>query len=258
MPRSRTPGFLATAFKAIEEAERITLSYFRRGAKITIKPDSTPVTEADRKAEEAIKKILHRAYPDHAVFGEEFGWLGDPNSEYVWIVDPIDGTKSFIRKIPLWGNLLALVHRSEVVLGVSNVPQQKELLWAEKGKGAFLNRKRVHVSNVSHAAEAMMSFGSLNAFRKNGLEPQLLSLLHSTHRQRAFGDLWQYHLVATGRTEAALDTGIQSFDVAPFFCIIKEAGGKVSDLFGKPFTMQISSIAATNGKLHPAVIDFFR
>jgi histidinol-phosphatase len=258
MPRSRPPGFLTTAFKAVAEAERITLSYFRRGAKITIKPDATPVTEADRKAEEAIKKILHRTYPDHAVFGEEFGWLGDPNSEYVWIVDPIDGTKSFIRKIPLWGNLLALVHRGEVVLGVSNVPHQNELLWAEKGKGAYLNRKRVQVSKISLPEEAMMSFGSLNAFRKSGLEPQLLSLLHSTHRQRAYGDLWQYHLVATGRTEAALETGIQSFDVAPFFCIIKEAGGEVSDLFGKPFTMQISSIVATNGKLHAAVLDSFR
>ena len=254
----RTPRFLTTAFKAVEEAERITLSYFRRGAKITIKPDSTPVTEADRKAEEAVKKILHRAFPDHAIFGEEFGWLGNPDSEYVWIVDPIDGTKSFIRKIPLWGNLLALVYRGEVVLGVSNVPQQKALLWAEKGKGAFLNRKRVQVSKVSRPEESMMSFGSLNAFRKNGLETQLLTLLHSTHRQRAFGDLWQYHLVATGRTEAALETGIQSFDVAPFFCIIKEAGGKASDLFGNPFTMQISSFAATNGKLHSVVTGSFK
>ena len=144
------------------------------------------------------------------------------------------------------------------MMSLSNIPLMQERLWAERGKGAFLNGKRVHVSAKRKLDESMISFGSLGAFRQRRMEPRMLSLLHACRRQRSFGDLWPYHLLASGRLEIVVEAAIKPMDVAPFVCIVREAGGRTSDLSGKPFDLQISSFVATNGNLHGPVMKYLR
>jgi histidinol-phosphatase len=248
--------FLDAAMAAIREAEKITLHYYHHPPKVSLKKDHTPVTIADRRAERAIIASLRKRFPDHQFLGEEYGQTGE--SDFLWIIDPIDGTKNFVGGIPLWGNLLALMHRGEVILGISNVPLMKERLWAEKGKGAFLNGKRVHVSSLSRLRDAMISAGSFTGFTKIGREKQIIRLLKTTSRQRSFGDLWPYHLLASGRLDIVTEAKIKIVDVAPFACIVPEAGGTITDLGGRPVQIGIKSIVATNKLLHDRTLKYFR
>lgn len=248
--------FLHVAMEAINAMERVTVDYFYKKPKPRAKADKSPVTIADISAEKAAMKVIRSHYPNHSIYGEESGHR-KTESEFTWIIDPIDGTRNFIAGIPLWGNLIALAHDDHVVLGISNVPLLNERLWAERGAGAFLNGNRVQVSSKSAMREAMVSFSSVNSFHKSRREPNLLKLLHATARQRAFGDLWPYHLLASGRLEIVIEAQIKPVDVAPFVCIIEEAGGSTSDLLGRSFSLGIRTFAATNGKLHQKVIKYF-
>lgn len=249
--------FLQVAMEAVNAMERVTVEYYYKKPKVRTKADKSPVTIADISAEKAAIKVIKKHFPNHAIFGEESGHR-KTSSEFTWIIDPIDGTRNFIAGIPLWGNLIALAHDEHVVLGISNVPLLNERLWAERGSGALLNGNRVTVSDKSSLREAMISFSSVNSFHKTKREPNLLNLLHATARQRAFGDLWPYHLLASGRLEIVIEAQIKPVDVAPFVCIIEEAGGSTSDLLGRPFSLGIRTFAATNGKLHQKVINHFR
>jgi histidinol-phosphatase len=249
--------FLNVALNAIRAAEKITLDNYRRKPRVSLKADQTPVTTADIAAEKAILKVIQKAFPDHSFFGEESGRTGR-KSDYLWIIDPIDGTKNFIAKIPLWGTLVALLHKGEVIVGVSNLPLLKEMLWAVRGKGAFLNGKKVKVSQKSELSQSMLSFGSLEAFRRNGWEKNILSLIYHTKRHRAFGDLWAYHLLAAGKLEVVIEASIKIMDVAPFDLIIREAGGLTSDMKGRKLHPKINSFVATNGKLHNKVLNYFK
>lgn len=247
--------YLAVAKKAIREASKITLGYYtRQNFSISIKKDNTPVTIADKKAEKTIIKIIKESFPDHGFWGEETG-VSKNNSEFIWIIDPIDGTKNFIAGIPLWGTLIALMHKEEVILGLSYVPLMKEMLWAEKGKGAFLNGKKVKVSNRQHLSDSMISFGSLMTFYEKKLGKNIIDLSHNCKRQRSFGDLYPYHLLAAGKIDLVVEAAIKLVDVAPFVCIIREAGGKTSDLKGGPFNSEISSFVASNGIIHQKSLD---
>lgn len=248
--------FLQVAMQAVNAAERITVDYFYKDPKVRSKADKSPVTIADIKAERAIIATVKRYFPDHAFFCEESGHIKSA-SEYTWIVDPIDGTRNFVGRIPLWGNLIALMHRDEIILGISNVPLMNERLWAVKGQGAFLNGERVRVSQKSMLRQAMISCSSMASFHKTGREEQLLKLLHATARQRAFGDLWPYHLLASGRMEIVVEGQIKSVDVAPFVRIIEEAGGATSDILGQPFSLGIRNFIATNGRLHKRAVRYF-
>jgi histidinol-phosphatase len=250
--------FLQAAQEAIATAEKITLDYYRKRPRVQFKADHSPVTAADRAAERAIVASLRKRFPDHGFFGEEYGRSSSATPEYLWLIDPIDGTKNFVDHIPLWGNLIALWHRGEIILGISNVPLMRERLWAERGKGAFLNGKRVRVSAKRRLSDSMLSFGSLGAFRERRLERRTLQLLHACRRQRSFGDLWPYHLLACGRLEIVIEAAIKPMDVAPFVCIVGEAGGHTTDLAGHPFGLQISSFVGTNGHLHDSVMECLR
>jgi len=242
--------YLSVAKKAIREASKITLDYYtKQNFSISIKKDNTPVTNADKKAEKTIIKIIKESFPDHGFWGEETG-VSRNNSEFIWIIDPIDGTKNFIAGIPFWGTLIALMHKDEVILGLSYVPLMKEMLWAEKGKGAFLNGKRVNVSNGQNLSDSMISFGSLKTFYGKKLGKNLIDLSNKCKRQRSFGDLYPYHLLAAGKIDLVVEAAIKLVDVAPFDCIIKEAGGTSSDLKGKPLDIKILSFIASNGRIH--------
>ena len=249
--------FLNVALKAVRAAEKVTLGYYHKKLRVSLKADQTPVTTADLAAEKTIIKVIRGAFPDHSFFGEESGRTGRKN-DYLWVIDPIDGTKNFIAKIPLWGTLLALMYKGEVIVGVSHLPLLKEMLWAVRGQGAFLNGKKVKVSHKPDLSQSMLSFGSLEAFRRKGWERNILSLIYHTKRHRAFGDLWAYHLLAAGKLEVVIEASIKIMDVAPFDLIVREAGGLTSDIKGRKLHPDINTFVATNGKLHNEVLDYFK
>lgn len=248
---------LDTALAAIQEAERITLHYYGRNPQVSSKADGSPVTIADKAAEKAIIATIRRTFPGHSFYGEEFG-RSKERSEYLWLIDPIDGTKNFVSQIPLWGSLLALMHNDEVILGVSHVPLMKELLWAEMGRGAFLNGRQVKVSPVRKINQSMISFSSLSSFKARRLLKRTLKLISACKRARSFGDLWAYHLLASGKLEIVAEGQIKPMDIAPFVRIIAEAGGETSDLKGKPFDLQIASFLATNGRVRGEALAYLR
>ncbi len=251
-----TKSYLKVAMNAIDRAEEICLDQYVRRPKVHTKADNTPVTIADRDSEAAMVEIIHKAFPDHGFYGEETG-DNSRNREFFWVIDPIDGTKNFIAQVPLWGNLLALVHKGKVILGVSNVPLMKERLWAEWRGGAFLNNKRVHVSATRKLESASLSYAKSVRRPHSQVDRGLFNLLDKVDRQRSFGDLWPYHLAASGRLDIVVEIGIRAYDIAPFVCIFNEAGGKTSDIGGQGFDLDIRSFVATNRLLHKPVINCF-
>jgi histidinol-phosphatase len=248
--------YLAIAQEAARKAANVTMDYYTRKLTVSIKKDRTPVTDADHAAEKIIIDTIMHKFPDHAFYGEETGRTGE-SDEFMWLIDPIDGTKNFIAEIPLWGILIALMHKGEIIVGVSYLPILGEMLCAEKGEGAFVNGENIHVSKTTKMAKGMISFGSLGAFKKAGLDQQALALIYSSHRQRSFGDLYPFHLLAEGKLEAVVEAQIRAVDVAPFVVIVKEAGGRTSDLTGKNFDLDISSFVATNGHVQAEVLSHF-
>lgn len=252
-PQAQLSYFLETALEAVRIAERIALRYWQRPSRARLKADGSPVTAADTGIERAATKLIRSRFPDHAILGEEYGRRGS-SGEYLWLIDPIDGTKNFAGKIPLWGTLIGLRYLDKIIIGVSHMPLMRETLWAATGRGARLNGKKVRVSNVRRLDQAMISFGSPGGFAKLGKEKQLLQLVTACKRQRCFGDQYPYHLVGSGRIEIALEAMIKPVDIAPFVVIIPEAGGEVSDLQGRPFSLDISSFMATNGTLQQSVL----
>jgi len=248
--------FLKTALEAIKASDDIIMSYYRGDIQVETKADMSPVTVADREAEAVIKQILSAAFPEHGFIGEEFGTdVGE--HEYQWVIDPIDGTKNFIRHIPLFGTQLALVKNGEVILGISSMPAMNELLYAEKGAGAFLNEKPIHVSDVSTLRDSMVCFGGIAHFGKIEQMTALTELLLSTARQRGIGDCYMYHLLASGRTDIVVEASINFWDIAAAVCIITEAGGQVTDMFGNPVNVDTRTVLATNGALHSETLAFF-
>jgi len=249
-------ALLDIAIKAIKAGSEVALRHYSGRVRARVKADGSPVTAADLGAERVIRELIAKQFPGHDFYGEEYGRT-NKQSEYCWLIDPIDGTKNFVDRIPLWGTLIALMKGGELILGVSHVPLMNELLWAERGKGAYLNGRRVRVSQVSQLSRGMISYGSLPAFKERRKQTALLKLIGSCRRQRSFGDLWPYHLLASGRLDIVIEAAIKPVDVAPFAIIVAEAGGMTSDIFGRPFSLEVDSFLATNGKLHREVARLF-
>ena len=248
-----------TALDAVTEAARaageIALKYYRSGFDVTIKPDLTPVTQADREAEQVIVEILRRAFPDHGFLGEEFGERG--SRERRFIIDPIDGTKNFVRRIPVWATLIALEEAGEITAGVVHNPVTGELYTARRGGGAFLNGERIRVSDVAGIGEAHLIHAGLGLLRRAGYWDGFVRLVDATDRQRGFGDYLGYALVAEGKAEIYLETDVKAWDLAPCQVIVEEAGGRFTDFAGVP-TIYSGHAFATNGVLHDAALALFR
>ena len=242
---------LAAAVEAARAAGKIALEYYRGRFDVVMKPDLTPVTQADREAEEAIVDVLARAFPSHGFLGEEFGARGprDPR----WIIDPIDGTKNFVRRIPFWATLIALEDGGEITVGVVHNPATGELYTARRGGGAHLNGARVHVSDVDDLGRAYLLHAGLKLLREAGRWEGFVRLVDATDRQRGFGDYMGYGLVAEGKADIYLETDLKPWDLAPCKLLIEEAGGRFTDLDGRP-TIYSGSALATNGRLHDAVL----
>lgn len=244
--------YLDAALEAAKKAEDVILRNFRPDLALTLKEDETPVTIADVESEKIIRDAILSRFPTHSILGEEYGGLTE-NAEYLWIIDPIDGTKNYSRNIPIFGTQIALMKEGEIILGVSNIPAMKELMYAEKGQGAFLNGNRVHVSTVSDLNEAFMAFGSVSLFDKNGLLGRLVTLGNLTRGHRNFGDSWMYHLLAQGKVDFVMEASVKIWDVAAAGAIVSEAGGIATDMAGKKLDLDTSSTLFANQNIHEKV-----
>jgi len=249
--------FLKVALKAVTYAEDIIMQYYSAGVAVETKADDSPVTIADKEAEQTIRATILAAFPDHIVYGEEGAKLVGTEDQYTWVVDPIDGTKSFIRQHGLFGTLLALFYKGEVILGVSNMPVIGELMYAEKFGGAFLNGQKVSVSNVSDFGEAYMSYGSVKYFTQAGKADALLRLAEQMRWARGVGDCWSYHLLAQGKVDVVAEAMTKIWDIAALKIIVEEAGGTMTQLDGAPIGFDSQNDLATNGTLHASVLEAF-
>jgi histidinol-phosphatase len=223
---------------------------------VTSKPDLTPVSDADTAAEQAIRRTLSRARPRDAVHGEEMGDTGwGPRR---WVIDPIDGTKNFVRGVPVWGTLIALLINDQPAVGVVSAPALGRRWWASLSGGAYAGKSlmsatAIHVSDIASVEDASLSYASISAWVEAGQGQQFVDLLRRCWRTRAYGDFWSYMLLAEGGVDIACEPELQLHDMAACSVIVTEAGGKFTDLEGRPGPHGTGAYA-TNGRLHDAVL----
>jgi histidinol-phosphatase len=243
------------AVDAARAAGGIAMRYYRGGFDVTTKPDQTPVTQADREAEQAVVETLRKAFPDHGFLGEEFGATGP--QERRWIVDPIDGTRNFVRHIPIWAVLIGLEEAGDVTAGAIYNPVTDEMYSAYRGGGAFLNGERLRVSAIAELAKATFLHAGLGIVRQAGWWPGFEKLIDGTRTQRGPGDYLGYALVASGRGEIYAELDLKPWDLAPCKIVVEEAGGRFTDFDGQP-TIYSGTTLATNGHLHDATLALLR
>ena len=247
---------LVFALELAELADAISVERFQADDLIVeTKPDQTPVTEADRAVEQALRKRIAEERPGHAVVGEEFG--ADQSGGVRWILDPIDGTKNYLRGVPVWATLIALEREGRVEVGMVSAPALHRRWWAARGEGAFVNGRRIHVSRVAELSDAVLSHASLTSWEEHGLGQQFLTLVRGCWRTRGFGDFWSHVLVAEGVVDLAVEPDVQLWDLAALQVIVEEAGGRFTDLGGTP-TPAGGSAVSSNGLLHDRVLATLR
>jgi histidinol-phosphatase len=246
--RSRYDLAVPTALRAAQ----LALSFFDNNVAVEWKKDQSPVTLADREAEQLLRKTLLGAFPDDGFLGEEFG--DHPGtSGFRWIVDPIDGTRSFVRGIPIWGTLVGLEHHAEQIAGIVVAPALCHSWRALKGDGAYRGDRRIHVSDVTELSQATMFYTNLSWFERAGKRDQFLRLAARTQNQRGYGDFWGHMLIAQGSGELMVEAGVHVWDVAAVKPIVEEAGGRFSDWDGKP-DIHRPDVVISNGKLHETAL----
>jgi histidinol-phosphatase len=246
---------LRLAHTLADAVDALTMDRFKAlDLSVETKPDLTPVTDADRSAEQLIRAQLGRTRSRDSVLGEEFGTTG--SSPRQWVIDPIDGTKNFVRGTPVWATLIALVDNGEPVVGVVSAPALGKRWWAAKGTGAYMGRslsdaKRIQVSSVADLSDASFSYSSLTGWEERGSLDGFLNLTRAVWRTRAYGDFWSYCLVAEGAVDIAAEPELNLHDMAALVPIVTEAGGRFTDLSGVDGPHGGNAIAS-NGLLHEA------
>jgi histidinol-phosphatase len=249
---------LSVALDLADQADTVTLARF--GAidlVVDTKPDLTPVSDADRAVETTLRETLARVRPDDSVLGEEFGGSTSFSGRQ-WIIDPIDGTKNFVRGVPVWASLIALLDDGVPQVGVISAPALQRRWWAAGGAGAFATfgdapARRISVSSVAELDSASLSFSSLSGWAQLGLRNRFLDLTDAVWRVRAFGDFLSYCLVAEGAVDIAAEPEVSVWDLAPLDILVREAGGTFSSLDGTAGPHGGSAVA-TNGVLHDPVL----
>jgi histidinol-phosphatase len=250
---------LRLAHLLADDADSLTQARFRAlDLHVMSKPDLTPVTDADQAVEESIRRTLSKARSRDAVTGEEQGTSG--HSQRRWIVDPIDGTKNFVRGVPVWATLISLVVDDEVVLGVVSAPALQRRWWASTGQGAWTGKSlmkatRCHVSDVRRMEDASFSYSSISGWEDRGLGDDLLALMRRVWRTRAYGDFWSYMLLAEGAVDLAAEPELEVYDMAALDIIVREAGGRFTSLEGRDGPWGGNALAS-NGHLHDAALSF--
>jgi histidinol-phosphatase len=257
---SLRPGYdddLRLAHVIADQVDSMTMSRFRaQDLQVETKPDTTPVTDADRTAEEIVRTQLGRTRPRDAVMGEELADTGHGPRQ--WVIDPIDGTKNFVRGVPVWATLIALIDNGVVVLGLVSAPALGRRWWAALGSGAWTGKSlaaasRMHVSGVTRLEDASLSYSSLSGWEDQDLLPSFLDLTRSVWRTRAYGDFWSYVLVADGAVDIAAEPELALHDMAALVPIVTEAGGTFTSIQGVPGPFGGSALV-TNGHLHDQVL----
>ena len=244
---------LQAALDAAAKAAQIIRELYQRNLEVRIKEDKSPVTEADVRCEHAIREVLEARFPTYGFLGEETQSRG-VDAENVWLVDPIDGTKAFVREYPMFSTQIALMRRGEIVLGVSSAPIYGEVAFAERGCGAFLNDAPITVSQIAEVESAALSAGNLKSLASGPRWSRYGALVAAVNRIRGYGDFLHYHLLASGKIDAVIESDVSVLDIAACVAIVSEAGGKFTDLNGAPITLQSNSVLASNGGLHAALL----
>jgi histidinol-phosphatase len=244
------------AIDAAWQAGKITLEYFQTHTAVERKADASPVTLADRRAEEKLRECIQRAFPEHGILGEEFGEVFG-RTPYRWVLDPLDGTRSFIQGVPLYGVMLGLEYHGRVILGVVHFPALGETVYAAAGEGCYWNGRRAHVSTVSQLAEAVVLATCVRSLYDAGRGSVFETLQGQTRLQRTWGDCYGHILVATGRAEVMLDPILNIWDCAALQPILEEAGGTFTDWHGTA-THTSGNGLSTNGHLLQQVMEIIR
>jgi histidinol-phosphatase len=249
---------LELALELADLADAVALPRFRaRDLAVETKSDDSPVTEADRGAEAVMRRALAAARPGHAVLGEEEGLVGPAGASHRWVLDPIDGTANYVRGIPIWATLIALMEGAEVVTGVVSAPALGRRWWADRGEGAFADGSAIRVSAVSTVAQMHLAHAGVGTFYEYGHGDALVDLTRRVWRSRGIGDFWMHCLVAEGAFDVAVEPIVSLWDLAAITVIVEEAGGRFSDLSGRPGPAGGSALS-TNGQLHEDVLAAFR
>ena len=254
---------LQIALKTAELAQANILKYFQNDVGVEWKADNTPVTIADKGTEEIARNFWAKETPGFGVIGEEFG-IESPDAEYQWVIDPIDGTKSFIHGVPLFGTLIALYRKNVPVCSVIRIPAMNTAVWAVNGGGAFLDGRPVRCSKIENIKDALVLSGTVNTMEDKGFGEGFTKLRRSARLHRGWGDCYGYYLVAAGRAEVMVDPVVSLWDIAPFPLLFAEAGGKFSTIDGKTELFDASgkpvapiyegyTSMASNGLIHDEV-----
>ncbi|HEY9423483.1 MAG TPA: histidinol-phosphatase [Microterricola sp.] len=252
---------LALAQELADIADAISFARFRSNdLEISTKPDRSFVTDADQAVERAIRARIAEARPADGILGEEYGTEGDSTRQ--WIIDPIDGTANFLRGVPVWATLISLSIDGHPVLGVVSAPAMKSRWWAASGGGAFIHEagsepRQLRVSGVRELSDSSISFNSIAQWDEAGYLDKLIALTRTVWRDRAYGDMWSYMLLAEGLIDVAGEFDVKPYDLAALVPIVEEAGGRFTSVTGEPGPWHGNALAS-NGLLHDAVLDALR
>ncbi len=227
---------------------------YQRNLEVRFKEDKSPVTEADVRCETAIREMLEARFPTYGFYGEETG-SRDVDAENLWLVDPIDGTKAFVREYPMFSTQIALMRQGELVIGVSSAPVYGDVAFAERGRGSYLNGAPIRVSSVATLGKATLSAGNLKSLAAGASWARYGQLIPKLDRIRGYGDFLHYHLLAAGKIDVVIESDVNILDIAACVAIVTEAGGRFTELHGAPIGLASTSVLASNGQLHGAVLD---
>ena len=252
MTETKYKEFLDVALDAAKAARELILSYYNGNFEIEIKADQTPVTVADRGAERLIREKISAAFPEHGIFGEEYG-AQDKNTEYLWLIDPIDGTKSFVKRYGMFSTQIALMHNGELIVGVSCAPAMNELMWAIRDGGAFDENGQLSISDISSIEQASISTGNIQSLAASQGWAALGKILARTNRTRGYGAYYHYHRLAAGQLDAVIVSDVNILDIAALFMIVTEAGGVFTDLDGQAPKLETTSVLAATPDLYAAL-----
>lgn len=248
---------LEVARNAAAAAADIAMRYFRTRIEVEQKEDASPVTVADRECETEIRRRIGEAFPDHAICGEEYGWSGQSgNRRCLWLIDPIDGTRSFIRGLEFWSVQIALMVDGRLVLGVSAAPAFGETVWAVEGRGAWLGGIRLHVADTDRLEDMDLSLGNVRSLARSPAWARVGALVERAARTRGYGDFYPYHRLAAGGLDAVVESDVNILDIAALAVVVREAGGVVSELSGTPLGLESGSIVAATPGLHARLVSF--
>ena len=236
-----------------QKAAKIALGHYETALDVEWKHDESPVTIADRESEKFLRSSLKKYFNKDGFLGEEYD--DEPGvSGYRWIIDPIDGTRNFVRGIPIWATLLGLEYKGEMLAGITVAPALNQTYRALRGDGAFRNDVKINVSTIDNLRSSQLFYSSISWFVKAGMEKEFLAIAGETEKQRGFGDFYGFVLVAQGAGEIMIEYGVHAWDVAAIIPLIEEAGGKFSDWKGAK-SIFASDVLVTNGILHQQILE---